>query len=144
MGTRRRFSDHGQCRGRVPVWPADASISTYHGYFGYNWGDSDAKARPYAFIGLGATNYGGVDFTQANGQSRTIGSETQFSTVWGGGVKFFPSPSVGARFGIQWTPTYIKSDPGGVWCDPYWGCYTVGDAQYSNLWDISGGITFRF
>jgi hypothetical protein len=134
-----------QAGGTSTVDVGDMSISTYHGYFGYNFGDSDAKVRPYALIGLGATNYGGVDYTRLNGQPGTIGSETQFSTIWGAGVKFFASPSVGARFGIQWTPTYIKSDPGGTWCDPYWGgCYVVGDPQYSNQWDISGGITFRF
>jgi len=133
-----------QAGGTTTVDIGDTTVSTYHGYFGYNWGDPDASARPYALIGLGATNYGGVDFTRANGQPGTIGSETQFSTTFGAGVKFFPSPSVGARFGINWTPTYIKSDPGGYWCDPYWGCYMVGDAQYSNQWDIGGGITFRF
>ena len=133
-----------QASGTSTVDVGDFTINTYHGYFGYNWGESDAPVRPYALIGLGATNYSGVDYTRANGQPGEIGSETQFSTTWGAGVKFFPSPSVGARFGMHWTPTYIKSDPGGYWCDPYWGCYMVGDAQYSNQWDISGGITFRF
>jgi len=83
-----------QVSGTSTVDVGDSTISTYHGYFGYNWGESDAKVRPYALIGLGATNYGGVDFTRANGQTGTIGSETQFSTTWGAGVKFFPSPSV--------------------------------------------------
>jgi len=133
-----------QAGGSSTVDIGDSKTSTYHGYFGYNWVDSGAAARPYAMIGLGATNYSGVDYTRANGQPGTIGSETQFSTLFGAGVKFFPSPSIGARVGIQWIPTYIKSDPGGYWCDPYWGCYMVGDAQYSNQWDISGGITFRF
>ena len=59
-------------------------------------------------------------------------------------MKVYPSPGLGLKLGIQWTPTYIKSDAAGYWCDPYWGCYMVGDAQYSNQWDISGGITFRF
>jgi opacity protein-like surface antigen len=133
-----------QAGGTSTVDIGDTNINTYHGYFAYNWGTSDAPLRPYAMFGLGATNYGGVDFTRINGQEGTIGSETQFSTTWGAGVKYFASPSVGARFGIQWTPTYIKSDAAGYWCDPYWGCYLVGDAQYSNQWDISGGITFRF
>ena len=122
----------------------DTSINTYHGYYAYNFGDSDAAARPYVMFGLGATNYGGVDYTRANGQTGTIGSETQFSGTVGAGVKVYPSPGVGLKLGIQWTPTYIKSDAAGYWCDPYWGCYMVGDAQYSNQWDISGGITFRF
>jgi opacity protein-like surface antigen len=122
----------------------DMSVSTYHGYFGYNFGDPDATVRPYLFGGIGATNFSSVDYTRSNGQSGTIGGETQFSTTWGAGLKFFPSPSVGARFGVQWTPTYIKSDAVGWWCDPYWGCYLVGNAQYSNQWDVGGGITFRF
>jgi len=131
-----------QAGGTSTIDIGDSKTTTYHGYFAYNVGDG--KARPYAMIGLGATNYSGVDYTRANGQSGTIGSETQFSTLFGAGVKFYPSPSVGARVGIQWIPTFIKSDAAGYWCDPYWGCYLVGDAQYSNQWDISGGITFRF
>ena len=59
------------------------------------------------------------------------------------GVKFYPSPKVGVRFGARWTPDYIKSDAAGWWCDPFWGCYVVGDAQYANLLDLSGGVTFR-
>jgi opacity protein-like surface antigen len=133
-----------QVGGTSTVDVGDSTINTYHGYFGYNWGDPDAAARPYVLAGMGATNYSGVDFTRANGQPGTIGAETQFSTTLGAGVKFFPSPGVGARVGIHWTPTFIKSDAAGYWCDPYWGCYMVGNAQYSNQWDINGGITFRF
>lgn len=122
----------------------DMTINTYHGYLAYNFGEHDSHARPYAMVGLGATNFGNVNFTTPGGISGTTGSETQFSTTWGAGVKFFASPNVGARVGVQWTPTYIKSDAAGWWCDPYWGCYVVGNAQYSNQWDFSGGLTFRF
>ena len=41
-------------------------------------------------------------------------------------------------------PTYIKSDAEGYWCDPYWGCYVVGDAQYANQFEFSAGISLRF
>jgi opacity protein-like surface antigen len=122
----------------------DTTINGYHGYIGYNLGDSSSTVRPYVMIGAGATSYSGLSFTRANGQTQEIGGETQFSTTWGAGVKIFPSPKVGLRMGMRWTPTYIKSDAEGYWCDPYWGCYLVGDAQYSNQWDFSGGITFRF
>jgi len=64
------------------------------------------------------------------------------------GVQIAPALSGGGKFGIRlegrWTPTYIKSDPEGYWCDPYWGCYTVADAEYSNQFELSGGITLRF
>jgi hypothetical protein len=121
----------------------DMAVSTYHGYFGYNWGDPDAVVRPFFFGGLGATNFGSVTGTIAN-ETRTLGSETQFSTTWGTGVKIFPSPHVGLRIGLHFTPTYIKSDAGGWWCDPWYGCYLVGNAQYSNQFQFNGGVTFRF
>jgi hypothetical protein len=62
----------------------------------------------------------------------------------GAGVKVYGSGKVGARFGARWTPTYIKSDATGYWCDPYWGCYLTGSAQYANQFDLNGGITVRF
>ena len=122
----------------------DLKVNTYHGYVAYNLGDTSHQVRPYLLIGLGATNYGSVDYTRVGGQSDTIAGETQLSTTWGAGVKMFPSLNVGVRFGAQWPPTYIKSDAVGTWCDPYWGCYVVGDAQYSNQWNLGGGISFRF
>jgi hypothetical protein len=51
---------------------------------------------------------------------------------------------LGARFNFHWIPTYIKSDAVGWWCDPFWGCYVVGNAQYANQLEFSGGVVFRF
>jgi opacity protein-like surface antigen len=122
----------------------DWSVQNYHGILTYNFGESSAKARPYLFGGLGATHYGGLGFTAANGQSKTIGGETQFSSTWGAGLKLYPGKNAGLKLGVRWTPTYIKSDAAGWWCDPYWGCYMVGDAQFSNQFEFSGGLTLRF
>jgi len=115
----------------------------YHGYLGYNFFEADAKFRPFLYGGLGATHFGSVDFSTPF-LSGTIGGNTQFSTTWGAGVKYYPSPKIGLRFTTSWTPTYIKSDAAGYWCDPYWGCYLVGDPQYSNQINLTGGISFRF
>ena len=115
------------------------SVYNYHGYVAYNFGDSDAKVRPYLLGGLGATQFGSLKTAAGD-----IGGETQFSTTWAAGVKMFPSPNFGIRLEGRWTPTYIKSDPEGYWCDPYWGCYTVGDAEYANQYELSGGIILRF
>ena len=115
------------------------SIYNYHGYFAYNFGDADASVRPYLLGGLGATQYGSLD--TALGQ---VGGETQFSTTWGAGVKFGGNSPYGGRFGVRWTPTYIKTDSVGWWCDPFWGCYVVGNAQYANQWEFNGGIMLRF
>jgi hypothetical protein len=121
----------------------DLSISTYHGYFGYDFGQSDAKIRPFLYGGMGATNFGDVQFP-LGAELRTIPGETRFSTTWGGGVKIFPSRHVGLRAAISLTPTYIATDSEGWWCDPYWGCYVVGNYQYSNQFGFSGGATLRF
>ena len=59
-------------------------------------------------------------------------------------MKVYGGGHVGGRFGLLFTPTYIKSESSGYWCDPYWGCYLVGDAKYSNQFEFNGGITFRF
>lgn len=121
----------------------DMDINSYHGYFAYNFGAAESKVRPYILAGFGATNYGAVNYTDAGGQPGSTSSETQYSSTWGAGIKFFPARHFGLRFGFRWTPTYIKSDPGGYWCG-YWGCYMTGDPQYSNQFDFSGGVTIRF
>ncbi len=115
------------------------TIYNYHGYFAYNFGDTDAAARPYVLGGLGATQYGSLQTPAGD-----IGGETQFSSTWALGLKVFPNPRFGLRLEARWTPTYIKSDPEGYWCDPYWGCYTVSDAEFSNQYELSGGIIIRF
>jgi hypothetical protein len=122
----------------------DLSINSYFPYVAYNMGGADAKVRPYILLGLGATSYGSVDYTTATGQAASTSSQTQFAGTFGAGVRVYPSPKVGLQLGLQWTPTYIKSDAEGMWCDPYWGCYVYSDAQYSNQFQFNGGIIFRF
>lgn len=121
----------------------DMRVSNYHGYLSYNFGEAAAKIRPFLYGGLGATEFGSVDFNTPVRQG-TIGGSTKFSTTWGAGVKYFLGPRVGIRASGTWTPTYIKSDAAGYWCDPWWGCYVVGDAQYSNQFSLTGGVTVRF
>jgi opacity protein-like surface antigen len=123
---------------------ADINIDGYHGYGAYYFGDPEGKVRPYIMGGLGLTHYGGISFTKASGQTADISGNSQFSTTWGAGVKVNASPNVGLKLGMQWTPTYIKSDATGWWCDPWWGCYVVGSAQYANQLEFTGGIAFRF
>jgi hypothetical protein len=130
--------------GNVERELGDWSVDNYHGYFAYNTGEADSNSRFYILLGLGATHYGSVAFTGVSGQSREIGGETKFSGTLGAGLKLYPGKNVGLKLGVRWTPTYIKSDSAGWWCDPYWGCYVVGDAQYSNQLEFSGGLSFRF
>jgi opacity protein-like surface antigen len=127
----------------------DETIYNYHGYFAYNFGES-TSVRPYVLLGMGATHFGGVSVDTLkipvphDNTQRDIGGNTKFSTTWAAGVKVFPGKSLGLRLEGRWTPTYIKTDAEGWWCDPYWGCYTAGDAQYANQFELGGGIAFRF
>jgi hypothetical protein len=129
--------------GTTSVKLGDLKVYNYHGYYAYNFGDRDAAARPYILIGLGATQYGALTVDVA-GTQQEVGGDTQFSGTGALGLKIFPGRSFGIRLEGRWTPTYIKSDAEGWWCDPYYGCYVVGDAQYSNQFELSGGITLRF
>ena len=65
------------------------TIYNYHGYFAYNFGDTDAAARPYILGGLGATQYGSLD-TAARGDRR---GDAVLVDV-GGGPEDVPEPEV--------------------------------------------------
>jgi len=120
------------------------AVDNYHGYFAYNFGTEDDSTRPYVMVGFGATHYNGVSFTTAAGDQRSVSGETRMSMTLGAGVKVYPSPNFGIKIGARWTPTHIKTDAAGWWCDPWWGCYVVGNAQYSNQFELTGGVAFRF
>jgi opacity protein-like surface antigen len=126
---------------------ADMNVNSYQGNIVYNWGEGHARVRPFMFFGLGATHYAGGDvdghaFPGVGGQIR---SETKFATNWGAGVKFYPAPSIGIKGMARYTPTFVKSDPGGLWCDPFYPtCWVVNDLDYSNQFEMSVGVTFRF
>lgn len=120
---------------------AELKVRNYHGIFTYNFGDEREAMRPYIFGGVGATQY-----SPGEVMGNAIDGETKFSSTWGGGVKFFTSDHFGVNLMARWTPTYIKSDPAGVWCSPYWagGCWQLSDPDYSNQLELAGGITLRF
>lgn len=125
---------------------ADLAVYNYHGIFEYNWGAPGGMVRPFAFGGLGATHYapGDLAITPTIPGRTSIDSATKFSTTWGGGVKVYPGKTVGVRIAGRWTPTYIQSNASGYWCDPWYGCWVVGDAQYSQQFEFTGGVTVRF
>jgi Outer membrane protein beta-barrel domain len=124
------------------------AVYNYMGNVVYNWGDEDSVLRPFVFGGLGATHYSFGEFLfpqplQAR-RFRIDDSETRFSSSIGGGLKFYFTRYVGAKVAVRVTPTYVTSTPGGVWCDPYYGCWPITDDHYSTQFDTSVGVTFRF
>jgi len=130
-----------EASGTTKVDFTDMNVNNYHAIFTYNFGDEDNAMRPFIVGGLGATQYqpSAVEGTE-------ISSSTRFSTTWAGGVKAYPAKNVGFKAMARWTPTYIKSDPAGIWCSPWWpwGCYQLVETDYSNQFELAAGITFRF
>lgn len=116
------------------------NVDNYHGIFSFDYPlPSNPDVAGFFFLGLGATTYGSITVGAIE-----LDGETQFSTTWGAGLKFNPGARpIGFRAAVRWTPTYIKSDYGGVWCDPYWGCSSYSDADYSHQVEFAGGITYR-
>ena len=129
--------------GTTTVKVGDIKLHNYQAYYAFNFGHKEAGVRPYVLVGLGATQYGTVSVTATNAP-REISGETRFSWTGAAGVKIYPNKALGIRLEGRWTPTYIKSDAVGWWCDPFWGCYVVGDAQYANQFELATGISFRF
>jgi hypothetical protein len=131
-----------------PLALTRTAVYNYMGNVVYNWGDEDSVLRPFVFGGLGATHYAFGEFLlpqPLHGRRLRIDdAETRFSSAVGGGVKVYFTRYVGARVAVRVTPTYITSTPGGVWCDPFYGCWPVTDDHYSTQFDSSVGVTFRF
>ena len=124
------------------------AVYSYMGNVVYNWGDEDSILRPFVFGGLGATHYAFGEFLlpqplQAR-RFRIDDSETRFASNFGGGLKFYFTRYVGAKVAVRVTPTYITSTRGGVWCDPFYGCWPITDDHYATQFDTSVGVTFRF
>ena len=143
----RQFSEFEASDPSPSLKLADASVDNYHGNFVYNWGDSGTKVRPFMFIGLGATHYAPGDpaAIPRAGSATSIDTATKFSWSVGGGVKAYPAQHFGLRLTARWTPTYIKSDSEGVWCDPFYPtCWVLADPDYSNQFALTGGLTLRF
>jgi hypothetical protein len=122
---------------------SDVNVDNYHFNFVYNWGEG-GRIIPFAFGGLGMTRYDPGERSAEIPGDRQIDGETRFSSTWGGGIKMYAG-SVGLRVTGRWTPTYIKSETEGIWCDPWYGvCWAVADLDYSQQFEFAGGITFRF
>jgi hypothetical protein len=89
---------------------------------------------PYLLFGVGLTY----------AKPPNVSGETRFSWSIGGGAKVMAGEKIGFRFQAKWTPTYISTSSGGVWCD-FWGyCYVIPVSNYMNQGEFTGGIFFRF
>ena len=88
------------------------TIQQLHGNVLYHFGSRDTKLRPFVFGGLGATFFSATE----------LEPETKLSYGIGGGVKYFPSKSIGARASFRYTPTMLNDDETVAFCDPFGFC----------------------
>lgn len=109
------------------------NLDEYHGNVLITLADDDKKFKPFILAGMGATIGSGAG-----------NSTTKFSFGVGGGIKYFFSEHLGVRTQMRWSPTYMYSTSGDVYCD-WWGfCWTVSDQHYLHQFDVTTGLIFRF
>ena len=97
--------------------------------------------------GLGATVFRSIDVPiDASDPTKraSTGSNSRFSTTWGAGLKIYANRTFGIQLDFKWTPTWIKSEPNGYWCDWYWGCFQSTSNDYANQWKFGGTLLARF
>jgi hypothetical protein len=90
---------------------------------------ADARLRPFAFGGLGATFFSADD----------LESETKLSIGLGGGVKYFPWRTIGIRGHFRYKPTMLNDEDAGDFCDPFGFCQ--GTLQQI---EFAAGAVLRF
>jgi outer membrane protein W len=95
----------------------------------YQFGNSDAKWRPFVFGGAGATFFA----------ARDLDSATKASFGVGGGIKYFPWQTIGLRGQFRYKPTLLNDDPDAAFCDPFGFCQ-----QYLRPIEITAGVSIRF
>jgi hypothetical protein len=113
-------------------------INNYHCFLAYHPSQFPEHIRPFLLFGVGATHYLTGEFDGGE-----IDNEIKFSSTAGAGVKFYRTENLGFKFMSRWTPTYIKSDPSGNYCNSTWGCFETGDAGYSNQFQMSAGVIYH-
>jgi opacity protein-like surface antigen len=91
------------------------TVRQLHGNVVYRLAGAGANWQPFVFGGLGATFF----------TADTVQSETKFSLDVGGGVKFFPSRSLGVRAHVRYKPTFLNDRSSGTFCDPFGFCQGV-------------------
>jgi hypothetical protein len=87
------------------------------------------STRPYFSLGLGASIINGEN-------TDTVG---RFAWSVGGGIRRDASEGLGIRLDARWIPSWVTTGSG-VWCDPFYGCFTTGTGEYYDQFEISFGL----
>ena len=105
------------------------TVRQLHGAVLYHFGSADARLRPFAFAGLGASFFTADD----------LESETKLSFAFGGGIKYFRWNAIGVRAHVRYKPTMLNDEESGDFCDPFGFC---GSAIHPI--EVAAGAVVRF
>jgi hypothetical protein len=116
----------------------EANLNFYHWGLDYPILQPDSKIQPYFAFGLGFTHFS----TNTSGRD-VLPFENRFSYSIGGGVKYFVLRNFGFRLDVRYSPTQTTSSFG-LFCDPFFGCYTAEVHNYAHQGEANVGLIFRF
>ena len=105
------------------------TLAQLHANIVYQFGDGEAKWRPFVFGGAGATFFA----------ARDLESATKASFGFGGGLKYFPGKTIGVRGQVRFKPTWLNDDANAGPCEPFGFCQ-----GYLRPFEISAGVSIRF
>jgi hypothetical protein len=107
----------------------DFHIDDVHADFVYHFAAPDARWRPFAFAGAGASFFSGGD----------LPSETKLSLGLGVGVKYFPWRTVGVRAHARYKPVFMDDEDAGDFCVPFGFCQGM-----LHQTEVAAGVIVRF
>ena len=105
----------------------DVNVDVLQGSFVYQFGAAEARLRPFAAAGIGATFFSASD----------LDGETKLSFSAGAGLKWFPARRFGARLEARYAPT-VLSDSSESFCDPFGFCQGT-----LHQFELLAGVVFR-
>ena len=88
--------------------------------------------RPYFSLGLGASILNGEN-------TDTVG---RFAWSIGGGIRRDANERVSIRLDSRWIPSWVTTGSG-VWCDPFYGCFTTATGEYYDQFEVSLGLILK-
>lgn len=116
----------------------------FHGNFIFMPAYSRSNFTPFLLLGLGATLLSPGEIQLDGGGTVQPDDTVKFSWAIGGGVKtYFNNDRFGLRGQIRFHSTFTSDESGGVWCDPYFGCYETIDSNWLDEWDFQGALVYR-
>ena len=93
---------------------------------------ANPRLLPYFSAGLGGSIF-------STPKTASVG---RFAWNIGAGLRRDIGQRLGIRADGRWMLTWVTTGTG-MWCDPYYGCYSVGTGEYYDQFELTGGLILR-